>query len=239
MSEQEPDPTLGDFSPVTAGARALFGFVKWLSPMQWLGRLGRRRPQSWLSLFRSRSELTQDEVHSKDFTRRRARAVETYMAVWLGLELAVVSMSCLGPWATWLSVLFVVVVVSRIGEVIQVTVNATLFDALSGRSDECVASRSRMIVLAGVNFIELCVCYGVIYAADYAKLRGAGTPITAFYFSVITQLTIGYGDVFPVGWLRLVAAAQGLTGILFVVLVFGRFMAALPQGHSIFGEKQS
>lgn len=68
ITDDEPDPPLAAFSPVTALARHLFEFAKWLSPMKWLGG---RYP-----LFRPRSELTQEEIQSKDFTRRRARAIE-------------------------------------------------------------------------------------------------------------------------------------------------------------------
>jgi hypothetical protein len=71
----------------------------------------------------------------------------------------------------------------------------------------------------------------VIYALNYQCLHEASRPITrpitAFYFSIITQLTIGYGDVYPRGWLRLVVAAQGLIAALFVVSVFARAIGAL------------
>jgi hypothetical protein len=58
-------------------------------------------------------------------------------------------------------------------------------------------------------------------------LVGAGKPVTGFYLSVITQLTIGYGDVYPTGWLRVVAAIQGLVGALFIILVIARLVASL------------
>lgn len=238
LSTEELHPSLRDFGPITAGVRALWAFAKWLSPMQWLGSLGRRLgDKSCLYLLRPRSDLTQLEIESKDFTRRRACAIEWYMVCWLGFEVAVVVMACLGPWPTW-TTLAAGLVALRIIEILQITVNATLFDAFSGRPDERVASQARMLVLAGLNFVELCLCFGVIYASDLSRLHGAGRPITAFYFSIITQLTIGYGDIYPVGHLRLVAAAHGLTSILFVVLVFGRFVAALPRVRAIFWEKQ-
>ena len=71
----------------------------------------------------------------------------------------------------------------------------------------------------------------MIYALNYQCLNGAFRPITGFYFSFITQLTIGYGDVSPKGWLRLVVVLQGLIGFLFVVSVLVRAIAALPPVH--------
>jgi hypothetical protein len=222
---------LGEFSPITELARRLFHLVKWLSPMPWLGR---KYP-----LFRPRSELTLNEVSSRDFTKRRARAIELYLILWLLVVIALVGISLLGPVSRFVSLLLTIVVSLRIVEIVQVTVNATLFDALSGRPDERVASRVRMLVLAGVNFMELWLCFGVIYATHYLRLRGAGRPVTAFYLSIITQLTIGYGDVYPTGWLRLVAAIQGITGLLFVILVFGRFITSLPRVSGIFDDDRS
>ena len=86
----------------------------------------------------------------------------------------------------------------------------------------------RTLVLAGINYVELALCFGMIYALNYHSLHGADRPITAFYFSVITQLTIGYGDVYPMGWMRVLAAAQGLIGAFFAIGVFARAITALP-----------
>jgi hypothetical protein len=88
----------------------------------------------------------------------------------------------------------------------------------------------RTLVLAAINYVELMLWFGLIYALNYQSLvdqslgdhSAPAGPITAFYFSIITQLTIGYGDVYATGWLRIVAAAQGLIGALFVIAVLGR-----------------
>jgi ion channel len=67
----------------------------------------------------------------------------------------------------------------------------------------------------------------LVYALNKQLLGGDVGVLTGFYFSFITQLTIGYGDVYPVGWLRYVAVIQGLTAALFVLLVFGKIVASL------------
>jgi hypothetical protein len=214
---------------LTEAARGLFHFAKWLSVMQWLGLA--------YPVFRPRSALTMNEIYSLDFIKRRGRAIDLYVVIWLCIEFVVVSISCLGPVSSIVRLVLGIIVSSRILEVVQVTVNATLFDALSGRPDEVVGSRARMLVLAGLNFVELLLCFGVFYATNYQGLVGAGKPVTGFYFSVITQLTIGYGDVYPTGWLRLVAAFQGLVGALFIILVLGRLLASLRQIRGALDDK--
>ena len=211
---------VSDYSPITESVRRLFNVAKWLSPMPWLGL---RFP-----LFRSRGEITNEEVHDLIFTQRRSRAVEYYVIAWLILEAVLVLLSCLSINSYGMIVVLTLAASIRIIEVVQVAGNTVLFDALGGRPDELVASRVRMLTLAGINFCEMIICFGVIYACWLMLLHGAGRPITAFYFSIITQLTIGYGDIFPTSWLRVVAALQGLTSLFYIVLVFGRFLASFP-----------
>ena len=91
-----------------------------------------------------------------------------------------------------------------------------------------MVSVQRTFILAALNFLELGFCFGLFYALNIQLLQGAHVgALTGFYFSFITQLTIGYGDVSPVGWLRYVVVIQGLTAALFVLLVFGTIVASL------------
>jgi len=54
------------------------------------------------------------------------------------------------------------------------------------------------------------------------KADGKGF-ITAIYFSFVTALSIGYGDVVPLGWFRLVAIIEGAAGLL----IFGCVVSKL------------
>jgi hypothetical protein len=213
---------------IAEAVKKLFHIAKWLSVMHWLS--------FWNARLRSRSELVGEEITSPELVKRRGRTIELYILGWLAVEVSLVVVSSLGSLPPLVGFLFAVVVSVRILEIVQVTVNVTLFDAFMGRSDGTVSSRIRTLVLAGVNFVELFLCFGIIYATNYKSLMGAGRPITGFYLSIITQLTIGYGDVYPTSWMRLVAAIQGLVGIVFVVLVFGRVIASFQPLKEVFGQ---
>ncbi len=236
MNVGQLHPLLSDSSPILNFVRLIFKWLKNLSPMGWLAKFGRKRgPESKLSLFRSRSELTSEELRTKEFIRERVQFIDYYVIAWLLLELFFVILACLDCGPGWFRVIVAIIAITRIIEIVQVNVNTTVFDYMSGRSDEEVASKLRMVVLSGVNYLELIICFGLIYAVNVSEI-GSKQPVLAFYLSLITQLTIGYGDVHPLGWLRVVAAIQGLASLLFIVLVFGRFIASLPNIKEAFHE---
>ena len=119
-----------------------------------------------------------------------------------------------------------------------IKVNVAVFDRLK-RRDNKVASFDRLVVLSFVNFLELCICFGLLYASDWHRLSGAGRSVTAFYFSAITQTTIGYGDVYPTGYLRIIAACQGIISLVFAALVFTRFVGTLPRINAILDDGET
>ena len=179
---------------LTELTRLIFKSANALSPMNWLSK---RCP-----LLKPRSPKTCE--------RRRVNAVDMYIIAWLAIELVLILLVCVTQLPAFLlfKIIVGVVIGLRIVEIVQVTVNASIFGSPTGSLSNRVTSPVRVLVLAFVNFVELCVCFGVVYAADYTRLKGAGHAVTAFYFSIITQLTIGYGDVYPTGYLRLLAAIQ-------------------------------
>lgn len=79
-----------------------------------------------------------------------------------------------------------------------------------------------MVVLA--HLIEILVW------AVYFDWRGVISGIEqAFYFSAVTYATIGYGDIVPPENWRLIAAMEGLTGILMCSWSGGYFFAIVSR----------
>lgn len=65
--------------------------------------------------------------------------------------------------------------------------------------------------------------------SDVSYIGQPGIPTKnlwdAIYFSVITETTLGYGDIAPHGWLRLVAACQALGGVVLTGLGIAKLTA--------------
>jgi hypothetical protein len=89
-----------------------------------------------------------------------------------------------------------------------------------------------VLILLFINFIELIVCFAVAYLASAHLLRMndlQGPSIgNGLYFSVITQTTIGYGDLQPVSFGKVLAVGQALVGSLFALIILARFVRWLP-----------
>lgn len=63
---------------------------------------------------------------------------------------------------------------------------------------------------------------GLQAGANLVKADAEGF-VTAIYFSFVTALSIGYGDVVPIGWFRLMAIIEGAAGLL----IFGCVVSKL------------
>lgn len=182
----------------------------------------------YIHTLKDRSDLTPEEISNTDFTRKRASTVEYYILIWFGVAtLLTILVITLNPNIILILISYFFATI-RIIEIILVTVNVTVFDRFTGRSDNTIASSARIVVLTSINFVELALWFGILYALGIDKLIGAGRPATAFYLSFMTQTTIGYSNVYPTSYLRIVAVIQGLVAILFLVLVIARIITALP-----------
>ena len=95
---------------------------------------------------------------------------------------------------------------------------------------------NRGVLLVILNAIEIFVIYGVLYytlarefavAAKMGFIDGQGifrNVFEAIYFSIVTGVTLGYGDIYPIGWLsRLLAMTESCFVLLVLVVVIAFF----------------
>jgi len=174
-------------------------------------------------LARRRARLSAAEAHDFD-----AKVVEVSILCWLIVEASIL---IVGPYGAahgfWLAAGVVAAV--RAADILQVSINMYVFDPVRSRPSRVVKSIVRTLLLNFVNYLELMACFAVLYLAMPAGLHNAHGKGDVLYFSAISQLTVGYGDISPVGGARVVAVVQGVIGLIFIVLVLGRIVALLPE----------
>ncbi len=87
------------------------------------------------------------------------------------------------------------------------------------------------------SWLGMIFCFGLIYWLASARLgdglKAANGAVqfdfpglgTALYFSFVTALSIGYGDVIPVGALRIPAVIEGIAGLLIFGCVISKLVS--------------
>ncbi len=167
------------------------------------------------------------DLHSE--TVHNAKRVDNFVATCTGISLLlyIATVSALAP--SLMRILALLFVTWRIIDTVAVTFRMTLFKEWD-YPVVAITSHARVITLGILNYVEIWLCFAVMYAIHPGWLRTGGECdwLTPLYFSAVTQLTIGYGDVTPVGSGRGATILQGGIGLLLLVLLLGRFIAGLP-----------
>jgi hypothetical protein len=160
-----------------------------------------------------------------------SRKIDYYISIWIGIGFVLALLSYLS-WPTiprGFSYLLVPVAILRILDIVQATTNAGIFDQLGTKYQE-VEELTRSLVLLLVNYLEMIGWFGLIYLT--CELENASSFYDAFYFSVVTQLTVGYGDIHPVHIAKTVAGIQATLGWALTILILARFISSLPEIRS-------
>lgn len=89
-----------------------------------------------------------------------------------------------------------------------------------------IAPRSRILVVILAAFIAHLLQIGLYAAVFFLMERKLGlgsivghvdgTALDFFYFSVVNFTTLGVGDIYPVGPMRIVAGLQSLNGLVLI-----------------------
>lgn len=220
-----------DYSPITWAFVQFFQALRLLPPqcvMHWVTG--------------SRSKLDPLHVASEEQTVKRSREVEYFLIAYFVLDVVAFA-ATFAPESVWAKVALGWAVLRAI-DIVQATVNVALFDYIRGRPDNKVASKTRLALLGMLNYLELMICFSIVYACCTESLvvqehiPKDALSWNALYFSVLTQLTISFGDVTPKGAFRAVAGLQALVGWAFIVLIFARTISALPRIEEVVSPKR-
>lgn len=216
---------LREYSPVTWVLERTFFCLQWLS----IATL----------LLNSRINVQarfDDEAVRTQITKKRGRRVEAYVTAWIAAEALTVYL--VNPSSQAWVTACTAIAAYRICDIVQAVMNLNLFDRLRARQPTLyVATIARTTILSVWNFFEAAICFGIIYASHPGSFKEPTDSLGAYYFSLITQLTIGYGDIFPVGGMRAVAMAQGAVGFILGLFAISRMVSFLPKTPSVLGDE--
>jgi hypothetical protein len=125
----------------------------------------------------------------------------------------------------------------RILDIAQANINLNVFDRLRFvETSHVTVSVTRNLILAAITYVELVIVFAVMYATMPGRIEGLAHSYDCLYFSLTTQLTVGYGDLHPLGLARYIATLQGMIGLFFSLLIMSRFVSLLPGIKTVFGD---
>lgn len=91
------------------------------------------------------------------------------------------------------------------------------------------------VFATALNFILFVLTFGVLYYhIGIVDTTTEGSPVVhhlpnSLYYSVVTVTTLGYGDFYPIGAGRLLAAIEALTGYLILGVLASTFASLLAE----------
>jgi hypothetical protein len=121
------------------------------------------------------------------------------------------------------------------------TPQGSTFQAVSGHSNPVTrfifALADRSVSRLFRLWLEIVVGCGIVYwllgEASAGALRGSDGPVSgglagllsALYFSAVTATSVGYGDIVPIGFARVVAIGEAVAGLILFGCVVSKFVS--------------
>ena len=93
----------------------------------------------------------------------------------------------------------------------------------------------RTVILMGIAFLELSLAFAVLYLALVAgQMKPALDWLTAPYFSLVTIVTLGYGDFAPCsGLARILVMGEIVVGLYFLSILFAVMVGWANQSSTL------
>ncbi|MBL7889704.1 MAG: two pore domain potassium channel family protein [Bacteroidia bacterium] len=165
----------------------------------------------------------------KEIANKRAVFMEKIILTYMGIEILMPFLYENYLHFPWFKYAISVVLALRLIDIIQVNVNMILFDSIRTEGFNRITKYTRAIILIIWNYFELILIFGFFYLSNHELLKGFSTWTDSYYFSTITQLTIGYGDLSPTGYIRFVTAFQGFIGTMFLAFIISKIIGLVPE----------
>ena len=176
----------------------------------------------WLRCQALLVQICRSKFHPRYFLC--GRRAEFYVPVLLAVTIAAYWLTPGIPWA-------------GMGLAVAVLVDTLLFNTMVAFVTQRPRLAMRTMFFAVATFLQIAAAFGVLYRALPQRYFDAAiiTDFDAFYFSVITLATVGYGDIHPVrdyGWAQGMVVAEIGCGLYFLTGLFA-IMASWAGGSPV------
>ncbi|MBK7182405.1 MAG: two pore domain potassium channel family protein [Bacteroidetes bacterium] len=168
-------------------------------------------------------------LERKEIAKKRAIFMEKVILSYMAIEILMPFIYENYLHVTWFKYVISIVLALRLIDIIQVNVNMILFDSIRTEGFNRITKYTRAILLIIWNYFELILIFGFFYLSNHEALKGFSTWTDSYYFSTITQLTIGYGDLSPTGNIRFITAFQGFVGTMFMAFIISKIISLVPE----------
>ncbi|MFC2134444.1 ion channel [Bacteroidota bacterium] len=227
MEANENLNQIREISPITYTFERIFFYLQYVS----IANL----------MFKTRTDIHNENINTseeefKNATKKRGRKIDYYVICCLLVEFTAVI--TVGLFCNIFDKIIIVICVYRVVDIFQSTINMNIFDHLRvSRKLHQTANTIRSLILSILNYIEIAFCFSIVYFINRDLLYGYSDKLSAIYFSIITQLTIGYGELHPLGYLRYIVVIHSIFGFLFAILILARLISFVPSVTSVFDKK--
>jgi len=105
--------------------------------------------------------------------------------------------------------------------------SSRLVDTLADRSvrDLFFLWVATVLAWSAVYWLMALLPGGALVRNGEALAADAAGALSAVYFSAVTATSIGYGDIVPIGWARVLAVAEGIAGLILFGCVVSKFVS--------------
>lgn len=233
MARQEPESikTVREFSTLVWALERFFLAVEFLSPTILF-----IDTRNLLYHKIKQKDADEREAYTTKLAKKRSQLIDAYIIGCIAFELSLILLLVFfrSGWTEWLVQIWVFF---RIIDIIQANFNLNIFDRLRfDEGEHLTASYTRNLILGIITFNELILCFALYYLVHLANLQGAQHWHDALYFSTVTQITIGYGDIKPLGIVRLIAGIHAVVGLMFTLIIMGRMVSVMPNVKTVLGD---
>jgi hypothetical protein len=165
----------------------------------------------------------------KQIAKGRAIFMEKVILTYMAIEVLMPFLYQNYLHVVWFKYLISIILALRLVDIIQVNVNMILFDSIRTEGFNRITKYTRAILLIIWNYFELILIFGFFYLSNHESLKGFNIWTDSYYFSTITQITIGYGDLSPIGSIRFITAFQGFVGTMFMAFIISKIITLVPE----------